>query len=413
MAKIYPFKAFRPKPEYAYKIAAPPYDVLDSDEAREVAKDKDMIFLHVTKSEIDLPPSIDPYDDKVYQKAAENLQKFINNSYIVQDHKPNLYIYTQKMGEHLQKGLVACVSVEDYVNNIIKKHELTRADKEKDRCRHIETTNAQTGPVFITYQSTEDVNSIIDREMKKNPVYNFTTSDGIVHTVYVIDDENVIKSIVDRFGQIPYLYIADGHHRSAAGSIVGLDKKKKNPNHTGDEEYNKFLAVLFPHDQLKIMDYNRVVKDLNGLSKEEFLAAAQKNFIIEEKSSQYKPEKLHTFAMYIDKQWHKLTPKDGTFDSGDVMRALDVSILQDNLLSPILAIGNPRTDKRINFVGGIRGLKELERLVDSDKYKVAFALHPVSVEELMAIADAGQIMPPKSTWFEPKLRCGLFVHILD
>ncbi len=413
MVKIYPFKAFRPKPEYASKIASYPYDVIDSNEARILAKGDSLTFLHVVKSEIDFDPSLNIYDEKIYQKAKDNLFKLISEGYLVQDNKPCLYVYTQKMGNHLQKGLVICGDIWDYKNNIIKKHELTREDKERDRTRHIEVTNANTGPVFLTYRAQKQIDEIIDKEMKKKPVYDFTAVDGIIHTVYLIDDDKTIKYLAEKFSDIDYLYIADGHHRSASTAKVGYKKAEANPKHTGNEEYNRFLAVAFPHNQLKILDYNRVVKDLNGLSKEGFLKKVGEKFAIEPVGSEYKPEKLHIFGMYLDKQWYKLTAKEGTFEPKDPVKSLDVSILQDNLLCPLLNIKDPRTDKRINFVGGIRGLKELVKLVDSGDYKVAFAMCPVSLEELMAIADAGEIMPPKSTWFEPKLRSGLFIHFLD
>jgi len=413
MAKIYPFRAYRPPKEYAGKIASLPYDVLDSDEARELAKDDDFTFLHIVKSEIDLNPSINLYDERVYQKAVENLQKFFNQKLLIQDQKPCLYIYTQKMGNHLQKGLVACASIDDYKNNIIKKHELTRAEKENDRFRHIEATNANTGPVFLTYRAQKEIDEIIEKEIAKGPVYSFIARDDIEHTVYIIDDDKTMKTLVSKFDNINYLYIADGHHRSAATVKVGFEKRKNNPNHKGDEEYNRFLAVLFPHNQLQILDYNRVVKDLHNDTPEGFLKKIRDKFNIEEKQGRYKPIKRHAIGMYLEKKWYRISPKEGTYDTKDPIKSLDVSILQNNLLSPILNITDPRTDKRINFVGGIRGISELERLVDSGAYKVAFAMYPVSIEELMAIADAGEILPPKSTWFEPKLRSGLFIHKLE
>jgi len=415
MSTIKPFKALRPKPELAKDVASVPYDVINSEEARVLAQGNPISFLHVTKAEIDLEEGIDTHEEIVYQKGKENLEKMIKDGIFFQDEKPCLYIYKLVMGGVCEIGIVAGASVEEYENNIIKKHEKTRVDKEEDRIKHIETCNAQTEPVFLTYRSNENLNKIVDDFMKNNStIYDFTADDGISHTFWKIDDDNLIKQIVDIFSGIDYLYIADGHHRSAAGAILGKRKREKNPNHTGNEEYNFIMSVIFPHNQLYIMDYNRIVKDLNGLSKDEFLAKVKEKFDVEEYSSDssYKPNEPHTFGMYLDNMWYKISAKSGTYDPNDVIKSLDVSILQDNLLYPILGIEDPRKDKRIDFVGGIRGLDELKNRVDNGE-AVAFSMFATSIEELMNIADAGEIMPPKSTWFEPKLRSALFIHLLD
>jgi len=413
MAIVKPFRALRPKKEFAEKVAAPPYDVLDSNEAREMAKDNPYSFLHVNKPEIDLDPSINLYDERVYQKGAENLKRLQNEGILFQDEKPQFYVYRQIMGGHQQIGLVACASVDEYEKNLIKKHELTRQEKEDDRVKHILYLNAQVGPVFLTYRAQKEIDKLIASIIEQEPEYNFT-SDGIQHTLWVVDDDKTINEIVELFLQVPVLYVADGHHRSAAAHRVREIKRKENKNHTGQEEYNFFLSVIFPHDQMQILDYNRVIKDLNGLSKEDFLKKVEEKFTIyyPGEDNSIKPSRTHEFSMYLDGKWYKFTAKPGTFDETNPVKRLDVSILQENLLQPILDIGDPRKDKRIDFVGGIRGLKELEKRIKSGNWKVAFALYPTSIEELMAIADAGKIMPPKSTWFEPKLKSGLFVHLL-
>ncbi len=414
MAKIKPFRGLRPRPELAEKVASPPYDVLNTEEARALAKDNPYSFLHINKPEIDLPQGTDLYDDAVYAKGRENLQRFIKEGILIQDEKPYFYVYRQIMGDHQQIGLVAGASVEDYEKGIIKKHELTRADKEEDRVKHVNTLNAQTGPVFLTYKANEQIDALIERIVQRQPVYDFTADDGIRHTFWVVDNEEEIKQLQELFAGLDYLYVADGHHRSAAATRVKQMRQKQNPNHTGEEEYNYFLTVIFPHNQMYIMDYNRVVKDLNGLSKEEFLQRVAQNFDIEKLSARAeKPAQKHEFIMYLHGEWYRLKAKPGSFNQNDPVDQLDVSILMNNLLVPILGIGDPRKDKRIDFVGGIRGLKELKRRVDSGEMQVAFALFPTSIEDLMAIADAGKIMPPKSTWFEPKLRSGLIVHLLD
>jgi len=413
MAIIKPFRGMRPVKEKIQEVASPPYDVLSSDEAREKTADNPNSFLHVVKPEIDLDPSIDIYDPRVYEKGKENLLRLINDGILVQDEKPCLYIYKLKMGNHTQVGLIAAASVDDYENDIIKKHEFTRVDKENDRMRHIDSLNAQTGPVFLTYRENKDIDKLIDLAMQKEPVYNFIGDYAVEHTVYLIEDDDLINRIVNAFKNINYLYVADGHHRSAAATRVRKERMEANPNHTGQEEYNYFLSVIFPDSQMQILDYNRVVKDIKDLSVEEFIERIEDKFSVEQKDSTYKPEALHTFGMYIDGKWYKLTAKEGSFDSSDPVASLDVAILQGNLLSPILSIDDPRTDKRINFVGGIRGLEELERLVDSGDYKVAFALYPTGIDQLLSVADSGNVMPPKSTWFEPKLASGVVIHILD
>ncbi|MCF7793628.1 MAG: DUF1015 family protein [Candidatus Cloacimonetes bacterium] len=413
MAKIKAFKGVRPAADKIKDVASPPYDVLNSEEAREQVKGKPYSFLHVVKPEVDLPLETDHYDESVYQKGRENLYKFIKDGVLIQDKKPCFYLYRLIMGDIDEIGLVAGASIEDYENDIIKKHEHTRAVKEADRIKHVDTLNANTGPVFLTYKAREDMNNLVAELIKNDPTYNIETDDGIKHIFWKIASDEVIEKITKIFADIDFLYVADGHHRSASGTKVGQQRRAANPNHTGEEEYNYFLSVIFPHDQLYIMDYNRVVKDLNELSSEDFLAKVEEKFEIEKiGDEEYKPSELHTFGMYLDGNWYKLTAKEGTFPAGDPVKSLDVSILQENLLHPILAIGDPRKDERIDFVGGIRGLGELSRRVDAGE-AVAFAMFPTSIEQLMAIADAGEVMPPKSTWFEPKLRSGIIVHLLD
>lgn len=414
MAVVKAFKAIRPTPELADKVAALPYDVMDSNEAREMVKGNPHSFLHVDKAEIDLDPSIDLYDTRVYEKARDNMRGMIKDGVFIQDKQACLYIYKQVMDGRAQIGLVGCTSIDDYINNIIKKHELTRADKEQDRINHVDYCNANTGPIFLTYTAKKAINDMVDSWMAGHkPVYDFVSDDNIGHTVWVIDDAAVIGKLEAEFAATDYLYIADGHHRSASAVKVGLKRREQFPNYKGDEEFNFFLSVLFPDEQLYIMDYNRVVKDLNGNSSEEFMKKVGEKFDIEEYKAegQLKPAAKHTFGMYMDGKWFKLTAKAGTYNENDPVDRLDVSIMQNNLLRPILGIQDPRTDKRIDFVGGIRGLKELERRVNGGM-KVAFSMYPTTIDDLMSIADAGQIMPPKSTWFEPKLRSGLFIHEL-
>jgi len=415
MVLVKPFRGLRPKKEYAEKVAAPPYDVLDSREAREMAKDNPYSFLHVNKPEIDLDPDLNSYDEKVYRKGAENLRKLIQQGILIQDEKPKFYVYRQIMGDHIQVGLVACASVEEYEKDIIKKHELTRPDKENDRVKHILHQNAQVGPVFLTYKARPEIDRLIQQVMQNDPENDFTSDDGVRHTLWIIEDDQIIERIQSEFKKVDVLYVADGHHRSAAAMRVKQKKQKENPNHTGKEEYNYFLTVIFPHNQMQILDYNRVVKDLNGLNEAEFLQKLSEKFLVEEipGNQPFKPNQPHTFGMYLKGKWYKLIAREGTFDPNDPVKRLDVSILQENVLGPILGIQDPRKDKRIDFVGGIRGLKELEKRVNKGEWTVAFALYPTSIEDLMAIADAGKIMPPKSTWFEPKLKSGLVSHLLD
>ncbi|GAB4186048.1 MAG: DUF1015 family protein [Calditrichia bacterium] len=418
MAVVRPFKAVRPRKELAEKVAAPPYDVLDSKEAREMAKDNPYSFLHINKPEIDLPEDVNLYDEAVYQKGKENFEKFMKEGILVQDDQPCFYIYKQVMGSHSQIGLVAAASVEDYENDIIKKHELTREDKENDRLKHIETLSAQTGPVFLTYPAKNTIDSMVEHFISNNePEYDFVSEDKFAtvrHTFWVIKDADIIEALIQEFSQIPYLYVADGHHRSAAATRYKQKRQKENANHTGNEEYNFFLTVIFPHNQMQILDYNRVVKDLNGMSKEEFLKKLEELFVIESNGNNaYKPVKAHEFGMYLDNTWYKLTAKEGVFNPNDPVDRLDVNILQKNVLHPMLGIENPRKDKRIDFVGGIRGMSELEKRVNSGDWALAFSLFPTSIEDLMIIADAGLIMPPKSTWFEPKLKSGVAIHLVD
>lgn len=414
MSLVKPFNALRPVKDKAAKIASPPYDVLNSSEAREMAKENPLTFLHINKPEIDLPENVDIHSEDVYNKGAENLQKYIKDGLLVQDEKACFYIYRQIMGEHQQYGLVALVSVDEYDNNLIKKHEFTRPDKEDDRVAHMDHLNAQVGPVFLTYKAQDPMNKIVTRLTKEKPEIDFTSIDGIQHSIWIVDDEEDIRRITKVFTTLDCMYVADGHHRSASASRIRKMRKDKNPGHTGEESYNYFLSVIFPHDQMYIMDYNRVVKDLNGLSAKEFLAKVKEKFDIKKLGpAGFKPMEKHAFIMYLEKEWYMLLTPEGVVNENDPVKRLDISILQDNLLSPILNIGDPRKDKRIDFVGGIRGLEGLTSRVDSGEMAAAFALFPTSVEDLMAIADAGEVMPPKSTWFEPKLRSGLFVHLFD
>lgn len=414
MAILKPFKAYRPSPELAEKVAALPYDVLSSNEARNLVENKPYSFLHVDKAEIDLDPKIDIHDALVYEKARDNLGDMIRKGIFIQDKEDRYYIYRLTMEERSQTGLVGCTSIDDYINNVILKHEKTRPEKEMDRFNHIDYTNANTGPIFMTYENKSDIDRIIqDWIDTSDPVYDFVSEDNIGHLVWVIDDKSIIDKITELFRNIDHLYIADGHHRSASAVKVGLKRREEFPSYDGTEEFNYFLSVLFPSDNLHIMDYNRVVQDLNEFSDTEFLELLKEKFIVTPLgvTDQYKPIKAHSFGMYLDKQWYKLEAKEGIFNPDDMVESLDVSILQNNILDPLLGIVDPRIDNRIDFVGGIRGLTELEIRVD-DGMRVAFSLYPVRVEDLMKIADAGEIMPPKSTWFEPKLRSGLFIHEL-
>ena len=416
MSVVRPFKAVRPTAALAHQVAALPYDVMNSQEAREMVVNNPHSFLHVDKAEIDLDPAIDLYDTRVYEKARDNLNKMIADGVFIQDEKACLYIYKQVMNGRAQIGIVGCTSVDEYTENVIRKHELTRADKEQDRINHVDYCDANTGPIFLTYREKPEISAVVEAQMAaKSPVYDFVSDDGISHTVWVIDDPAVVEGLSQSFAAVPNLYIADGHHRSASAVRVGGMRRKENPDYSGEEEFNFFLSVIFPDSHLYIMDYNRLVKDLNGLTKEAFLAKAEEKFLVTPYACEgaLKPTEKHTFGMYLDGAWYLLAAKPDTFDPFDPVARLDVSILQNNLLHPILGIGDPRTDKRIDFVGGIRGLDTLSQRVDSGEMTVAFSMYPTTMEDLMDIADAGAIMPPKSTWFEPKLRSGLFIHKLS
>lgn len=413
MAVLRPFKAIRPVPEKADKVGALPYDVMNSDEAREMVKDNPYSFLHVDKAEIDLPRDTYIYDEKVYEKARENLEKLISDGVLSQDKKPMLYIYRQVMNGRAQTGLVGCTAIDDYLNGVIKKHEFTRADKEADRIHHVDTCNANTGPIFLTHRENAVVSDIVEAwKSTHTPVYDFVSADGVGQTVWVIDDDSTVQTLVSEYAKIPYLYIADGHHRCASAVRVG-QMRRAGGEYDENAEFNYFLSVIFPCNELKIMDYNRVIADLNGLAKDEFILKISEKFTVEKKgSAPYAPEKRHTFGMFLDGEWYCLAAKSEFINEGDPVECLDVSILQNNLISSVLGIDDPRTDKRIDFVGGIRGLKELERRVN-EGMKLAFSMYPTSLSELMSIADAGKVMPPKSTWFEPKLLSGLFIHSLS
>ena len=414
MAVIKPFKGIRPPKSMVEEVASRPYDVLNSAEARAEAGDNEKSLYHIIKPEINFPVGTDEHDPCVYESAAEHFQMFQDKGWLVQDEKENYYVYAQTMNGKTQYGLVVGAYVPDYMNGVIKKHELTRRDKEEDRMKHVRVNNANIEPVFFAYPDNAELDAIVAKYTATEPEYDFIApGDGFGHTVWVIDQQEDIDAITKAFAAMPALYIADGHHRSAAAALVGAEKAQQNPNHKGDEEYNYFMAVCFPANQLTIIDYNRVVKDLNGLSAEEFLAAVGKNFIVEEKGEEiYKPNALHNFSLYLEGKWYSLTAKEGTYDDNDPIGVLDVTISSNLILDEILGIKDLRSDKRIDFVGGIRGLGELKKRVDSGEMKVALALYPVSMKQLMDIADTGNIMPPKTTWFEPKLRSGLIIHKL-
>lgn len=415
MAVIKPFKGIRPPQDLVEQVASRPYDVLNSEEARAEATGNEKSLYHIIKPEIDFPVGTDEHDEQVYAKAAENFRLFQDKGWLVQDKKENYYIYAQTMNGKTQYGLVVGAYVPDYMNGVIKKHELTRRDKEEDRMKHVRVNNANIEPVFFAYPDNVVLDGIIRKYISEKPIYDFIApGDGFGHTFWIIDSEADIKTITEEFAGMPALYIADGHHRSAAAALVGVEKAKQNPNHRGDEEYNYFMAVCFPANQLTIIDYNRVVKDLNGLTPVELLVALEKSFVVEEKGKDvYKPNALHNFALYLDGKWYSLTAKPGTYDDNDPIGVLDVTISSNLILDEILGIKDLRSDKRIDFVGGIRGLGELSKRVDSGEMKVALALYPVSMKQLMDIADTGNIMPPKTTWFEPKLRSGLVIHQLS
>ena len=415
MAIIKPFKGIRPPKELVEKVESRPYDVLDSEEARAEAGDNEMSLYHIIEPEIDFPVGTSEYDPRVYEKAAQNFQKFQDNGWLVQDDKEQYYIYAQTMNGKTQYGLVVGAYVNDYLTGVIKKHELTRRDKEEDRMKHVRVNNANIEPVFFAYPDNEVLDRLIMRYAATEPEYDFIAPiDGFRHQLWVISNDADIKTVTDEFAKMPSLYIADGHHRSAAAALVGAEKQKQNPNHRGDEEYNYFMAVCFQASQLTILDYNRVVKDLNGLTSEQFLEALRKNFIVEDKGTDiYKPARLHEFSLYLDEHWYSLTAKEGTYDNNDPIGVLDVDISSRLILDEILQIGDLRSSQRIDFVGGLRGLGELKRRVDSGEMRAALALYPVSMQQIMDIADSGKIMPPKATWFEPKLRSGLIIHKLS
>ena len=415
MATIKPFKGIRPPKQFVEEVESRPYDVLDSEEARQEAGDNEKSLYHIIKPEIDFPVGTSEYDPRVYEKAAENFQKFQDMGWLVQDDKEQYYIYSQTMNGKTQYGLVVGAYVEDYLNGTIKKHELTRRDKEEDRMKHVRVNNANIEPVFFAYPDNDVLNDLIMRYAATAPEYDFIAPvDGFGHKLWVVSNDADIATITEEFRKMPSLYIADGHHRSAAAALVGAEKAKQNPNHRGDEEYNYFMAVCFQASQLTILDYNRVVKDLNGLSSEEFLARLSENFEVTDMGADtYKPEQLHEFSLYLDGHWYSLKAKPGTFNDSDPIGVLDVDISSRLILDDILGIKDLRSSQRIDFVGGLRGLGELKRRVDSGEMRAALALYPVSMQQIMDIADSGKIMPPKATWFEPKLRSGLIIHKLS
>ena len=414
MAIVKPFRGVRPPKEYVAQVASKPYDVLNSEEARTEAAGNEKSLYHIIKPEIDFEPGTDEHDPKVYEKAVENFRNFQENGWLVQDSKPCYYIYAQTMDGRTQYGFVVAASVDDYMNGRIKKHELTRRDKEEDRMKHVRNNRANVEPVFFTFPDNDSLEQILKQETAKEPTYDFVADDGFGHTFWVIDSDETIAKISSLFADIPNMYIADGHHRSAAAALVGAEMANNNPNHTGSEEYNYFLAVCFPASHLKVMDYNRVVKDLNGLTTDEFLRRLEDNFVVELKGSEiFKPGRLHEFSLYIDGKWYSLTAKPGTYNDADPIGVLDVTISSDLILRDILGITDLRSDKRIDFVGGLRGLGELKRRVDSGEMRMALALYPVTMQQIIDIADSGNIMPPKTTWFEPKLRSGIIIHKLD
>ena len=414
MVRVKPFAALRPPKDIITEVAAPPYDVLNSEEAYRMAGEKSL--LHITKPEIDFDPIAGEHEQRTYDKAVANFKAWQEKGWLVRDSKPCYYVYSQTMGDRTQYGLVLCAHTDDYANGIIKKHELTRKDKEDDRMVHVRIQNANIEPVFFSYKDNAELNAIVSGAVAGPSEFRFTDENGFGHELWVVDDDALISRITELFtNDVDAFYVADGHHRTAAAARVGAEKRGLNPNHTGNEEYNFFMAVCFPESQLRIIDYNRVVKDLNGLTADEFLAAIEKDFVVESKGGvqEYRPEALHNFSMYLDGVWYSLTARPGRFDDADPIGVLDVTILSNLVLDRILGIKDLRTDRRIDFVGGIRGLGELKKRVDGGEMKVAFALYPVSMRQLINIADSGKIMPPKTTWFEPKLRSGLTIHTLD
>lgn len=413
MAFIKPFKGVRPTKELAEKVASLPYDVMNTQEAIQMAEGNPVSFLHISRPEIDLPEGSDSHSEEAYRKGHENLAAFLDQGVLLKDDSERYYVYRQKMAGITQTGLVVCAGVDDYQTGVIKKHELTRPDKEEDRVRHIDALDANDEPVFYTYRHDQAISALIEEATRVEPLYDFVTDDGVSHALWDVAAPDTVAELTERFGQIPILYVADGHHRSAAASRVRDLRRERNPQHTGAEEYNFFLTVIFPDNEMTIMPYNRVVRDLNGRSIAEFMARVAEHFEVTPLNAALTPVRRHQFGMYLAGTWYELAPREGSFDEQDAVAAMDVSILQDNLLSPVLGVRNPRTDQRIHFVGGIRGVAELERVVDSGEYQVAFSLFPTSIGELMELADEDKIMPPKSTWFEPKLRSGLFIHQLS
>jgi len=415
MAVVKPFRGLRPPASIAKDLSCLPYDVMNTDEARKMAAGKECSLLHITRSEIDLPEGTDIHSEEVYKKSVENFREWQKRGWLVQDREPHFYIYAQTMEGRTQYGIAGCASVDDYLNGVIKKHELTRPDKEQDRMVHVRVNNANIEPVFFTYPAVKQIDEIVEKVTTENkPEYDFITEDGFGHHFWIIKDSKLNSRIEKLFREkVPYTYVADGHHRTAAAALVGKEKRENNPDHKGDEEYNYFLAVHFPDNQLRILDYNRLVKDLNGLTPKEFLKKLEDSFVIEDKGRNiYRPDRLHNFSMYLEGKWYSLTAKEGTYDNNDPVGVLDVNILTNRVLTPVLDIQDLRRSRRIDFVGGIRGLEELKKRVDSGEMKAAFALYPVSMKQLIDIADTGNIMPPKTTWFEPKLRSGLVIHLL-
>ena len=414
MSIFKPFKAYRPVPKYAKDVASKPYDVLNSNEARNEAEGNSLSFLHVVKPEIDLPENTDPYSSEVYEQGRENFTNLITKGVLIQDSVPSYYVYRLTMNGRTQTGLVGCCHFEEYFDGKIKKHELTRTAKEDDRVKHVECLNANAEPVFFSYRGKKSINDIVEKKISSEPIYDFLADDGIRHELWSISETENLNSIEKSFKNVPCLYVADGHHRTAAAARIGQKRKEKNKDHTGEEEYNFFLAVLFPEDQLKIYDYNRVVKDLNGLSVDNFIKKLEGSFLVSKiENDDIKPSRLREFSLYVDSSWYRLIAKEGCWNIEDPVGDLDVTILSERVLNPILGITDLRKDNRIDFVGGIRGLDELKKRVDSGEMQAAFALFPVSMDQLLNIADANEIMPPKTTWFEPKLRSGLFIHDLE
>jgi uncharacterized protein (DUF1015 family) len=413
MALVLPFKAVRPQQKFVSQVAALPYDVMTREEGQKAVWGNALSFMHVEKSEIDVPDNTKSNDDLIYQTAKRNFIQMVEKGVLIQDKSPCFYIYRQKMGPQVQTGIVGLMSASEYDAGKIKKHELTRKDKEEDRIRHVDTVNAQTGPVFISYRERKNLNKIVDEITAASPEYDFTAEDGVQHTVWMVDGAKQIDNIRKEFSEVESLYIADGHHRAAAAATIAGNRRSQDKSNVSVKEYESVLAVFFPHTQLKVMDYNRAVKDLNGLTPGEFIEKISACFTVSKNFTARSPEQLHDFGMYLGDEWYKITVKKGVYNENDPVASLDAAILQDHLLFPVLGIKDPRVDDRIKFIGGIRGMDELEKLVNKDGFAVAFSLYPTSMEQIIKVADAGAIMPPKSTWFEPKLRSGIFVHKLD